>query len=326
MSPVVGRAHEPAQRRGHRPPPPEDSQPLAPRGHVPEAGVRGLPSQAGGGSGLVNVNNRLFAPLQGLNPNNILMGGYGWLSYTDGGSTLHPGLDLNSGSGCNDDEGALVVAPLAGVVRHTLYAASGEGNHVWVEIDDPCSPGPTWWHTDHLLRVDVREEQRLAPGESIGLCGRTGGWDCAHAHTELCKGAPSNGPWQWPYGWSRAQVEAEYWNPHFWWDAATVLVQAEQAGGPVPPPEVIEMILSGAQTASVQAAMFGDYWASTAPEFAIPTAWRDRWHEGHWPGRPVSAEQPIPADPAEDKPKGVFQLFEHGCCVWLENVGASWNG
>lgn len=86
MSPRAG--PEPARRRGHRPPGPEDSQPLAPRGHVPERSAR---SQAGGGSGFVTVNQRLFAPLQGLNPNNILMGGYGWLSATDNGATYHPG-------------------------------------------------------------------------------------------------------------------------------------------------------------------------------------------------------------------------------------------
>jgi hypothetical protein len=39
----------------------------------------------------VNVQGRLFAPLQGLNPADVLQGGYGWLSPTDGGATFHPG-------------------------------------------------------------------------------------------------------------------------------------------------------------------------------------------------------------------------------------------
>ena len=55
---------EPAGRRGHRPPGPGESQPHRP--------VRGrMPSQAGGGGGFVTVNSRLFAPLAGLNPNDV---------------------------------------------------------------------------------------------------------------------------------------------------------------------------------------------------------------------------------------------------------------
>jgi hypothetical protein len=314
VSPVAGT--EPAQRKGHRPPPPEDSQPLRPAGHVPEAGAR---SQAGGGSGFVTVNDRLFAPLQGLNPNNILMGGYGWLSYTDGGATLHPGLDLNSGSSCNDDEGALVVAPLAGVVRHTLYAASGEGNHVWIEIDDPCSPGPTWVHFDHLLRVDVREEQRLAPGEGVGLCGRSGGWDCAHLHLEACKGAPSNGPWQWPYGWSRAQVEAEYWNPHFWWDVATTLVLAE--GNQPIPPEAVMAMSDWELTNYVLAQLYE--WAGQPfnPEGGLTKTWVAAMRAGHYPGRPRTGERHY-----GDHNAGVWGEFDYGVLIWKNDGTMSWTG
>ena len=158
------------------------------------------------------------------------------LDVTDGGATLHPGLDLNSGGSCDADLGALVVAPLAGVVRQTLYwngYTAGEGNHVWVELLDPCLPGPTWWHTDHLDAIACAVGQQLAPGDPIGVCGRSGGWDCAHAHTELLKGPPAQGWWQWPKGWSRAQVEAAYWAPRTWWDAATALVLAE-GSQPIP--------------------------------------------------------------------------------------------
>ena len=42
--------------------------------------------------------------------------------------------------------------PLAGTTRVILYAASGEGNTIWFELDDPCLPGPTWLHVDHLQR------------------------------------------------------------------------------------------------------------------------------------------------------------------------------
>lgn len=83
----------------HLPPPPGAPQPLRPK---PTGGLGGYrPSgvdpadhrrrQGGGGSGFVTVNQRLFAPLQGINPNSPLMGGYGWLSVTDNGATYHPG-------------------------------------------------------------------------------------------------------------------------------------------------------------------------------------------------------------------------------------------
>lgn len=73
-----------ADIRHHVPPGAGEDQPLRPAGPRPR-------SQAGGGSGFVTVNGRLFAPLQGLDPNNVLMGGYGWLSATDSGQTYHPG-------------------------------------------------------------------------------------------------------------------------------------------------------------------------------------------------------------------------------------------
>ena len=270
----------------------------------------------------VDVQGRLFAPLQGLSPADVTQGGYGWLDATDGGATFHPGVDLNSGGSCNADEGLLVVAPLGGIVRAALgwdYATPGEGNHVWVELDDPVCPGPTWWHTDHLLEIWVREGQRLGPGEPIGTCGRSGGWDCAHAHTELLKGPPAAGYWQWPYGWSRAQVEAAYYAPRSWWDAAAAKVG--QA-----PPEVVTMILSGAQSAAVQAAVWGDYWNPAAADFAIESAWREQWRGGVWRGRPLSDEQLIPEDGAEGKPAGSLRLFEFGCACWLPGQPVSWNG
>ena len=178
--------------------------------HTPQPGQHGL--QVGEGpatnaAGFITVGGHLFAPLQGLDATNPRMGGYGFLDTdTPGAATFHPGVDLNSGSGdCNSDEGAGVVAPLAGVVRAVLYAQSGEGNHVWLELDDWALPGPTWMHVDHLLRVDCYEGQRLSPGERFALCGRSGGWSCAHLHLELLPAAPAQGYWQWPYGWPRGR-------------------------------------------------------------------------------------------------------------------------
>jgi hypothetical protein len=272
------------------------------------------------------VQGRLFAPLQGLNPADVTMGGFTFMDVTADG-VLHPGVDLNScppgGTTCNADEGLPVVAMLAGVIRAVLpdTGALGEGNHLWYEIADDLNPGPTstWVHIDHLLRFACAEGQRVVPGQVIGYCGRSGGWSCAHEHLELLPAPPAQGWWQWPVGWSQAQVEAAYYRPKAWWDAAVAKVG--QA-----PPEIVSMILSGAQTAAVQAAVWGDYWDPAAADFAFQTSWREEWRRGVWRGAPLSDEQPVPEDPAEHKPAGAWRLFEGGAAVWLPGQPVSWNG
>ena len=298
---------------GHVPPQPGEPQPLQSGVHVVAQGPE--PS-------FVTVNNRLFAPLESLDPDNVLMGGYGWLSLTDGGATYHPGLDLNSGSSCNDDQGKLVVTPLAGRVQQCLYwdgFTPGEGNHVWIELTDPLTPGPTWFHVDHLDQVMCRTGQDLPAGGVIGSCGRSGGWDCAHAHSEWVNGSPPYGWWQWPYGWSREQVEAAYYSPMDWWLAASARVQGASE-------EVGRMILSGAQSAAIQAVVWGSSWDPAAADFAIPSSWRDEWRAGRWRGGPLSDEQAIPEDTVEGKPAGAWQLFEFGAACWLPGEPVSWNG
>lgn len=324
-----------SSRRGHVPPPPGEPQPLNP-GH-PKAN-RGLGGyrpqgvsredsrhrQAGGGGGYVTVNDRLFAPLQGLNPANILQGGYGWLDITDNGATYHPGLDLNAGGSCNADEGLHVVAPLGGVVRATLFwngATPGEGNHVWVELDDPCLPGSTWWHTDHLSQISVGVGQRLAPGQPIGLCGRSGGWDCAHAHTELLYAAPQSGWWQWPYGWSRAAVEDAYWSPREWWNAATALVLAE--GSEPIPPEIVVTMTDWQLVNWVLATLYE--WAGLKDQFnpngGIQKCWVAALRAGHYPGRPRTGDREF-GSPVE----GWWAEFESGLLIYRTDGEMSWTG
>lgn len=301
---------------GHIPPRPGQPQPLAPQAREVVTGSTA--------AGFLNVAGRLFAPLQGLDPNNILMGGYGWLSQTDGGATLHPGLDLNSGSSCNDDEGKTVVTPLAGIVRQVLYwdgYSAGEGNHVWVELDDPCLPGVTWFHVDHLQHVAVANGQRLAAGESVGLAGRTGGWDCAHAHVELLRGPPANGWWQWPKYWSRAQVEAAYWAPKPWWDAASALVLAE--GGQPVPPEQVQAMTEWELINWVLATLY--QWQSLGEQFnpdsGISKTWVAALRDGHYPGRPRTGERPF-----GDPQTGVWAEFEGGLLIYKADGTMSWRG
>lgn len=305
-------------RNGHHhvPPPKHLDQPLRPTTASRRRG------QGGGGAGYVTVNNRLFAPLQGLNPNNVLQGGYGWLDYTDGGATLHPGLDLNSGSGCNDDNGAGVVAPLAGIVRAVLYwngTSAGEGNHCWVELDDPCLPGVTWWHTDHLLDISVVVGQRLVPGQPVGLCGRTGGWDCAHAHTELLTGPPQDGWWQWPYAWSQSSVERAYWNPWSWWAAASALVMAE--GNETIPPEVVAVLSDWEILNWIMPDLWS--WAGVAynPEALTSKAWLKELREGRYRGRPRTTDR------GYGEGRGAWAEFDQGVVVTRSDSGEwSWQG
>ena len=190
-------------------------------------GLRRLRSQGGGGSGYVEVNG-IYVPLQGVNPQNPLMGGYGFGDWTDGGHTHHPGVDLNSGSSCNADLRAGIVAPTDGTVVAVLPwdgHTSGEGNHFWLYLDDVRCCAPAWAHFDHCDEVYVVEGQRVSAGEVIATCGNTGNWECAHSHEELARAQPSSW-WQWPYGWSMAAVEASYFDPAVWY-AAT----AEKASG-----------------------------------------------------------------------------------------------
>jgi hypothetical protein len=299
--------------RHHVPPPAHLDQPLRPRQ---------TRSQGGGGAGFVNVNGRLFAPLQGLDPANVLQGGYGWLDYTDGGMTLHPGLDLNAGGSCNADEGLGVVAPLAGIVRALFSwngSTPGEGNHAWVELDDPCLPGPTWFHVDHLLDISVVTGQRLLPGQPIGLCGRTGGWDCAHGHCEWLTGPPQDGYWQWPYGWSRGQVEQAYWNPWSWWSAATALVLAE-SNQPIPP-EVVEVLSDWEITHWLMPDLW--QWAGVPynPEGLTSKAWLQELREGRYRGRPRTADR------GYGDGRGDWAEFDGGVVVTRSDSGEwSWNG
>jgi hypothetical protein len=304
--------------------------------HVPQPGQHGLRIGEGAPTGrarLISVGGRLFAPLAGLTPPDVLQGGFGFLDGTDRDAagvpqTLHPGADLNAtppdarGHGCNADAGLDVVAPLAGLVRAVLPwdgSRRGEGNHLWLELTDPVAPGPTWLHLDHLQAFAVRVGQRVAPGERLSWCGATGGWACSHLHLELLKGPPAQGFWQWPYQWSRAQVEAAYYRPLDWWNAASARVQGA-------PEEAVVAILSGAQSAALQAAVWGDYWNAAAADHAIEASWRDEWRRGVWRGAPVTDEQLIPQDDAEGKPAGSFRVFEAGLAAWLPGQPVSWNG
>jgi murein DD-endopeptidase MepM/ murein hydrolase activator NlpD len=176
-------------------------------------------------------------------------------------------------------------------------------------------------HFDHLegFAPGVAVGQRVEAGQVVGWCGNSGGWSCAHLHTELLPTPPQDGWWQWPYGWSREAVEAAYYQPLAWWQAASARVQGAT-------PEETQMILSGAQTSAIQAVVWGKQWDPAAADFAIPASWRDEWHAGRWRGAPLAPEQPVPEDTVEGKSAGSWQPFQFGAAVWLPDTPVSWEG
>ena len=217
------RGHEPTGERGI--PPNEDLSGLF------KEKFRLLRGQGGGGSGFV-VENGLYVPLQYTNMDNPLQGGFGYCDKTDRGQTFHPGADLNSGGLCNADEGVEVVSPADGVVVARLSwdgSRAGEGNHLWVYLDDPRCVTSAWMHLDHLAGFAVSEGQRVGAGQRLGWCGRTGNWACAHLHLEFARKRP-NSWWQWPYGWPLGAVQAAYFSPRWWWQES--VARAGQALGP----------------------------------------------------------------------------------------------
>lgn len=260
----------------------------------------------------------VYPVLEGLQAGNVLMGGWGYLQWT--GSVTHEALDLNSMGGGDADLGARVVAPLGGIVTDVLWwngVSQGFGNHLAVWLDDPQAADACYLHVAHLDTMVVVPGQRVAAGEPLGTCGKSGFQPYAHAHTALWWEAPPGGWNFWQTGYSKEWVAEHTLDPQAWFWASVA-----KAGAP--PPQEVFVILTGAQQAAVQAALWGDYWRATDPGFALPTAWRDEWVAGRYRGRPVSEEQVIPA--SEDKPEGRFQAFELGVAAWLPGQPVSWNG
>ena len=93
------------------------------------------------------------------------------------GRRIHEGLDLNSMGAGDADLGALVVAPLAGVVTFVGRwdaASAGFGTHLAVFLDDPRAAAPCSLHVAHLDDLLVRAGQRVVAGQVLGTCGKTG--------------------------------------------------------------------------------------------------------------------------------------------------------
>jgi hypothetical protein len=264
----------------------------------------------------------VFAVLQALQAGNPLMGGYGYLVWSDAGGCFHEAVDLNSMGGGDSDLGAWVVAPLDGVVtfvEHWDGWSNGFGSHVAMLVDDVRAAQACYVHVAHLARIDVVVGQRVAAGEPLGTCGKSGNQPYAHCHTAFWRDVPPGGWDFWQTGYSKEWVAEHTLDPGDWFWGSVAKAQGA-------PEEAVVAILSGAQSAAVQAVVFGDYWNPDAADHAIPASWREEWRRGVWRGAPLASEQLVPEDAAEGKPGGSWQLFQGGAAVWLPGQPVSWNG
>jgi len=257
----------------------------------------------------------VWFPMDTVTAYDPLRGGYAFLDRTDGGATYHCGADLNGGDGGDGDLGAALRFPVAGEVvyvgRWNGYS-TGYGNHVWLRLVTG-----DYLHYCHCASLELGEGAVGQAGDVAARVGKSGFQTWAHCHFEVKREDPALAGYDyWPYGQSADYVRQHYVRPADWWNELLAW-WANQ-------PEVDVSILTGAQTAAVQAVMWGEY--PFNPDAAIAASWRDEWRRGAWRGRAVSSEQLVPEDTVEGKPAGAYQLFELGVCVWLPGEPASWNG
>lgn len=153
-------------------------------------------------------------PLVGCTDGNPLEGGYSYLEWSKEGGVWHPGVDLNAGNGGDADCGSGIMAPCDGrIIWAGTTPGYGYGNHVWFkpnQIDDML-------HLAHMGILDVSAGQRVTTYTPMGTCGKSGGQDKCHCHTEVWRGAEAPPRWDyWPTGKTRDQVAALYKDPVQW--------------------------------------------------------------------------------------------------------------
>ena len=242
-------------------------------------------------------------------------------------SVYHEAYDLNSMGGGDSDLGAAVVAPLDCVVTDVLWwdgVSSGFGNHLAVWIDDARASEGCYLHVAHLDDMCVWPGQRVPAGQLLGtLREDPGGRPTPTAHTALWHAKPPGGWNFWQTGKSQDWVAQHTLDPRRgsgrrsrrrarWRDG-----RATPAPGGVHDPD--------RSTAGRRAGRpLGRALGPGAADHALPTAWRQEWTSGRYRGRPVSAEQAIPA--SEDKPEGRFQVYEAGVRVLAPGRAGEWTG
>src|SRR6266542_974477 len=129
---------------------------------------------------------RFVAPLAGWN-----VRGWSYAQRQDDGQ-LQTGADLNVGGG-DDDLGMAVVCAAEGIVvarRAWDGWSRGFGNHLLV--GHQFGDLPLWTLYAHLEELEGagEEGERLAAGQRLGACGKSGKQEWAHVHFECRYNAP----------------------------------------------------------------------------------------------------------------------------------------
>jgi murein DD-endopeptidase MepM/ murein hydrolase activator NlpD len=275
--------------------------------------------------------NGIYVVLQGVIPGSgaarVLMGGFGYLELQRDGVT-HEGLDLNSMGGGNADLGALVVAPVAGVVTFVGYwdqRSTGFGNHLAVWLDDPRASQACYLHPAHLDTIVVAPGQRVAAGQVLGTCGRSGNQLYSHVHLALWHAVPPGGWAFWQRGWSRERVAAATLDPQQWfWASVTKAGALANAGGGQPPPqEALEMLSDWEMLYWVMPELWGWQTIPYNPEALTSKAWLQELRQGRYRGRPRTGDRPY----GEGDEAGHWAEFEEGLCTTRTASGEwSWQG
>jgi hypothetical protein len=267
--------------------------------------------------------NGVYAVLQALQSGNPLMGGYGYLQWSDAGGCWHEAADLNSMGGGDADLGAAVVTPLDGLVTDVMWwnGAMGFGNHLVVYLDDPRAAPACYLHVAHLDTMVVQPGERVTAGQPLGTCGKSGLQPYAHVHTAFWKTVPPGGWDFWQTGYSQQWVADHTHDPGDWfW--ASVTKAGEQSGGGVPPEDVAML-----QDWQVSSWILGPLYAAAGidfnPQSGTALAWVKSLRDGVYRGRPRTAEHPY----GEGDQRGVWVEFELGTVLYrLSDAAVSWKG
>lgn len=266
----------------------------------------------------------VYAVLQALTPGNPLMGGYGYLAWSDAGGCYHEAVDLNSMGGGDSDLGAWVVAPLDGVVTFAQLWdgwTNGFGSHVAILVDDPRAAQPCYVHVAHLARIDVAVGERVPAGTPLGTCGKSGNQPYAHVHTAFWHDVPPGGWNFWQTGYSKDWVAQHTLDPGDWFWGSVAKAEAMSGGGIAP--EVVAML----EDWQVLNWLMPDLWqwadVPYNPEALSSKAWLQELRQGRYRGRPRTADRPY----GEGDQSGHWAEFEDGVLVTRTGSGEwSWNG
>ena len=140
----------------------------------------------------------------------------GFLDSTDGGKTLHPGVDFNlevDGQRGNADLGKPVYCVAHGLIAYSKDGTTGFGRHIWVKHSLPDG-SVCYSHYAHLDNRYIAEGQEIDRGAQIGTLGKSG-VEYAHLHLEITSERlyQELGPTAWPSSWSAEKVKNYYYDP-----------------------------------------------------------------------------------------------------------------